>query len=87
MNGSPPAEAHLCPECGDLFPRGCMVLGDDRRVVCLYCAIRIGLYGGVPTRDTERGRLALAYTTPKKKEPRRRRDGLLAPRRRRPRAR
>jgi DNA-directed RNA polymerase subunit RPC12/RpoP len=72
------AEAHLCPECGELFPRGCMVLDDDRRVVCLYCAIRIGLKGGIPTPETERGRLKLAYTTPKTREPKRDSDGLLA---------
>jgi hypothetical protein len=72
------AEAHLCPECGELFPRGCMVLGADRRVVCLYCAIRVGLEGGIPTPETERGRLKLAYTTPKTREPRRGADGLLA---------
>ena len=80
------AEAHLCPECGELFPRGCMVLGDDRRVICLYCAIRLGLDGGIPTPETERGRLKLAYTTPKTREPRRGADGLLAetpPRKRR----
>jgi hypothetical protein len=61
------AEAHLCPECGELFPRGCMVLDDNRRVVCLYCAIRVGLEGGIPTPETERGRLKLAYTTPRKR--------------------
>jgi hypothetical protein len=80
MKGMPPTplEAHLCPECGELFPHGCMVLDDNRRVVCIYCAIRIGLEGGIPTPENERGRLTLAYTTPKKREPRRDAEGLLA---------
>jgi hypothetical protein len=88
MNGMPlpPAEAHLCPECGELFPRGCMVLDDNRRVVCIYCAIRIGLEDGIPTPESEQARLKLAFSTPKTREPKRDPDGLLAvtlPRKRR----